>query len=135
MHCAAILWRHPIGQDPLVIVNAPLTQQELIEYDETGFLVRRGLFSGQEIDRLLQNFQLLESNASSLAESTLLDGAQFVMAPNGAQNLAIARVVWAGGAAPYLLSVGADERLTTPAMSLLETKRLTQILNLSLIHI
>ena len=110
-------------------MNEPLTQQELTEYDETGFLVRRGLFSDQEIERLLESFYLLESKASLLPESTVLDGAQFVMAPNGAQNLAIARVVWAGGAAPYLLSIGADERLTTPAMSLLETKRLTQILN------
>ena len=102
LHCRAILRRHPVEQDPLVIVNEPLTQQELTEYDETGFLVRRGLFSDQEIESLLESFYLLESKASLLPESTVLDGAQFVMAPNGAQNLAIARVVWAGGAAPDL---------------------------------
>ena len=113
----------------MVIVNAPLTQQELAEYDETGFLVRRGLFSDDEIARLLESFYLLESKASSLTGSTLVNGAQFVMAPTASQDLAIARVVWAGGVAPYLLSIGADERLTTPAMSLLETNRLTQILN------
>ena len=32
-------------------MNASLTQQELTEYDETGFLVRRGLLSDQEIAR------------------------------------------------------------------------------------
>ena len=45
---------HPVETssraDPLVIVNEPLTQQELTEYDEMGFLVRRGLFSDQEIE-------------------------------------------------------------------------------------
>ena len=81
-------------------MNEPLTQQELTEYDETGFLVRRGLFSDQEIERLLESFYLLESKASLLPESTVLDGAQFVMAPNGAQNLAIARVVWAAAPLP-----------------------------------
>ena len=67
--------------------------------------------------------------ARGLNETTLIRNAQFVMSPGPSNEPVLARVVWAGGARPSLLALGADPRLLQPVMGLLETDTLIQLLN------
>jgi len=72
-------------------------------------------------------FDGLEETAAALTETGLSEGAYFVLGEKDREQV-IKRVVWAGGAQPYLLQIGADSRLTRPAAALLGSQRMAQLL-------
>jgi len=104
-----------------------LTDDEVNEFFDTGWIVRQALFSEDEVGRMRACFERLESMAAGLGESGLHRGAHFVLGEKDGRQV-IKRVVWAGGAEPFLLEIGEDARLTVPAAQLLGSDTLEQLL-------
>jgi ectoine hydroxylase-related dioxygenase (phytanoyl-CoA dioxygenase family) len=73
-------------------------------------------------------FDRLEHVADKLTESGDCEGSRFVLGVKDGKKV-IKRVVWAGASQPYLLEIGADQRLTTRTAQLLGSQQLEQLLN------
>jgi hypothetical protein len=95
-----------------------LRADEVEDYFEVGWIIRRALFAADEVARMRACFDDLEQIASALPETTLHRGSYFVLGRRSNRQV-IQRVVWAGGCQRYLLEVGSDERLTMPCAQLL----------------
>lgn len=105
-----------------------LSDTEVQDFFEVGWVTRSALFDTEEVARMKQCFDQLETIASTLPESMLHDGSYFVLGnKNGAQ--VIERVVWAGGCQRYLLEVGDDPRLTVPSSQLLFSNEMDHLLS------
>ena len=104
-----------------------LSDDDLKAFFDTGWILRRGLFSAAEVRDMQAAFNRLEAIAAGLSETGPADGAHFVIGNKEGEQV-IKRVVWAGAAAPYLLDIGADPRLTVPAASLLGSAQMEQLL-------
>lgn len=102
----------------------PLTEPQIREFDERGFLVVPDVFSASEIARMKAAFEGLTHRARSIEEPTMVEGSQFVVTGD-----AIQRVVWCGACEPDLSKFGRDQRLVAMAKQLLETTELEQIIN------
>lgn len=112
----------PTNQDPV------LSADEIQEFFEVGWTIRRGLFHPDEVVRMRTCFDELEEIASGLSDTALHDGSYFVLdRKNGTQ--VIQRVVWAGGCKRHLLEVGNDPRLTKPCAQLLQTDEMEHLIN------
>ena len=113
---------------PRTSCDISLTQDETRDYFDVGWIVRRALFSADEVARMRGCFDELEKIAGELTETGLHRGAHFVLGEkNGAQ--VIQRVVWAGGCQRYLLDIGGDARLTAPCAQLLKSDEMDHLLN------
>ena len=105
-----------------------LTDEQIREFHDTGWIVVDSLFDAAEVAHMIQCFDALEAIAANMSGTGLRDGAYFVLGEkHGAQ--VIKRVVWAGGCQPYLLDIGADPRLTGPASRLLDSRQMEQLLS------
>ncbi len=104
-----------------------LSDDDVTAFFDTGWILRPGLFSQAEVRRMRDAFDHLEEMATGLQETGTADGAHFVIGRKDGEQV-IKRVVWAGAAAPYLLDIGADPRLTGPAAALLNSDRMEQLL-------
>ena len=108
--------------------DAALSADEVQEYFEIGWIIRRALFRADEVARMRACFDRLEEIASGLRDTALHDGSYFVLGQrNGTQ--VIQRVVWAGACQRYLLKVGDDSRLTIPCAQLLQTAEMEHLIN------
>ena len=105
-----------------------LTREQVKEYDDIGLIIIPSLFNVHEIEQMRWCFEALESMAADMQETGLRNGSQFVLGRKEGEQV-IKRVVWAGGSQPYLLSVGADPRLTVPAAQLLGSTSIEQLLS------
>lgn len=105
-----------------------LTDDQISEYHERGWIALPALFDLSEIARMRECFTALERIAERLSATGLEQGSYFVLGEKDGEKV-IKRVVWAGGSQPYLLSTGADRRLTVPAAQLLGSPRMEQLLN------
>jgi len=108
--------------------DAGLTDDEVRQYFEVGWLIRRGLFRGQEVARMQTCFDELERAAGELTETGLCRGSYFVLGEKDGRQV-IKRVVWAGGCQRYLLGVSDDPRLTTPCAQLLRSDAMDHLLS------
>lgn len=104
-----------------------LTEDEIHEFHETGWITREGLFDDDEVNEMRRCFDDLERMAAGLSETGLCEGSYFVLGEKDGEQV-IKRVVWAAGSQPYLLGVGADRRLTVPASQLLGSTQMDQLL-------
>ena len=108
--------------------NKSLTDQDVNDYFEIGWIMRRALFGSDEVARIRACFDGLEETASRLTRTGMHGGSYFVLGRrSGAQ--VIERVVWAGGCQPYLLEIGRDSRLTRPCAELLASRTIDHLLN------
>ena len=108
--------------------NIGLSDDEVRDYFEVGWITRQALFSDEEVARIRACFDELEEIATGLAETGLHGGSHFVLGEkNGGQ--VIKRVVWAGGCQRYLLEVGKDPRLTAPCAQLLQSDAMDHLLS------
>jgi hypothetical protein len=105
-----------------------LSQEQIREFHDTGWLTMPGLFNAGEIERMRACFDDLEVMACSLDETGMLNGSYFVLGEKDGLQV-IKRVVWAGGSQPYLLEIGEDSRLTAPAAALLGSAEMDQLLS------
>lgn len=105
-----------------------LSNIEKRAFFETGWFVKNALFNLDEIREMRACFNRLEIRAGKLKETGLCDGAHFVLGKKADEQI-IKRVVWAGGAEPYLLDIGADLRLLKIAAQLLGSSETEQLLS------
>ena len=105
-----------------------LSDQEIDQYFEAGWIVRHALFSRDEVREMRNCFDDLEQMAANLATTGLYRGSHFVIGEKDDAQV-IKRVVWAGGSQPYLLQIGADPRLTLPCSQLLRCAEMEQLLS------
>jgi ectoine hydroxylase-related dioxygenase (phytanoyl-CoA dioxygenase family) len=105
-----------------------LTQDEIRDFFEVGWIIRRALFRADEITRMRACFDKLERIASELPGTGPYRGAHFVLSEKDGGRV-IERVVWAGGCQRYLLEVGSDARLTAPCAQLLHNDAMDHLLN------
>jgi ectoine hydroxylase-related dioxygenase (phytanoyl-CoA dioxygenase family) len=104
-----------------------LSAGEVQDYFEIGWIVRRALFSVDEVARMKACFDSLEQIASRLTQTGLHGGSYFVLGQKNGRQV-IERVVWAGGSQRYLLDVGCDPRLTAPSAQLLRADAMDHLL-------
>jgi hypothetical protein len=113
---------------PRTTCDIGLTQDEIRDFFEVGWITRRALFRADEIARMRVCFDELERIASELPGTGLHRGAHFVLSEKSGERV-IERVVWAGGCQRYLLEVGSDPRLTIPCAQLLHSDAMDHLLN------
>ncbi len=106
----------------------PLTDHEVSEFHETGWITKQALFRGDEIARMRACFDRLEQMANCMHISGRNDGSYFVLGEKNGERV-VKRVVWAGGSQPYLLQIGEDKRLTAPCAQLLGSRNMEQLLS------
>lgn len=105
-----------------------LSVDEIQNYFEIGWIMRRALFRSDEVTRMRACFDELEEVAAELTETGPHGGSYFVLGEkNGRQVLR--RIVWAGGCRRYLLEIGNDARLTVPCAQLLHSDAMDHLLN------
>jgi hypothetical protein len=104
-----------------------LGTDEVRQFFEVGWILRRALFDFDEVARMRACFDELERIAGGLTETALHRGAYFVLGRRSDRQV-IQRVVWAGGCQHYLLDVGSDARLTGPSAQLLADDAMDHLL-------
>lgn len=105
-----------------------LSPDETHSYFEIGWIVRRALFTPDEVARMRACFEELETMAAELTETGLHRGSHFVLGEKNGRQV-VKRIVWAGGSQPYLLEIGKDPRLTVPCAQLLRSNEMDHLLN------
>lgn len=102
-----------------------LSEAEVAEFFERGFLVKEALFGEEELVPMRAAFERLCAESEGLdAETGIHRGARFVF-----EREHLHRVVWAGALEPSLLEVSEDPRLLGPAAQLLGSEQVVQLLN------
>ncbi len=111
----------------------PLSDGEVRGFFEDGFVIRRSVFSPDEIGEMKSAFRRLEETAIRLRTTQMHRGSRFVLEevdePGGSTRVRIHRVVWCGAAEPVLLEYGEDPRLVSPAAQLLGANEMNQLIN------
>lgn len=100
-----------------------LTKDQLQHFDENGYLLRKKVFSIDEIGSISDAFGRLQEIALDLEDSCDKNGAHFVV-----EKKKIHRIVWAGGAEPALLNISEDPRLTVPVAQMLGSIAMDQLI-------
>ena len=90
-------------------------------------MVVPALFDERVLAPAREAFGRLHATAQRLRATQDHAGARFVLADRGG-DVVVQRVVWAGGAEPALLDIGADPRLVGSALQLLGSDRCEQLL-------
>ncbi len=101
-----------------------LTDRQVRDFFEVGYLVVPNLFGSAEIQGMQESFDRLQKLAATVGSTQMVKGAQFVV-----EGSRIDRVVWCGGADSYLLEMGLDPRLTEPSAQLLGSATMDQLIN------
>jgi ectoine hydroxylase-related dioxygenase (phytanoyl-CoA dioxygenase family) len=108
--------------------HSDFSADEVKDYFEVGWVVRRALFRDEEVARMRACFDALEQSASELTETGAYRGSYFVLGEKNGEQV-IKRVVWAGGSQRYLLEIGNDPRLTAPCAQLLHSREMDHLLS------
>jgi ectoine hydroxylase-related dioxygenase (phytanoyl-CoA dioxygenase family) len=114
-----------------------LTPDQVDDFFGRGWVVLPALFAPDELAAARAAFERLHATAQRLRTTQDHAGARFVLTDRGGGmpateasrgDVVVQRVVWAGGAEPALLDIGADPRLVGPALQLLGSERCEQLL-------
>lgn len=114
-----------------------LTPGQVDDFFGRGWVVVPALFGADELAAARAAFERLHATAQRLRVTQDHAGARFVLTDRGGGmsaseaaggGVVVQRVVWAGGAEPALLDIGADPRLVGPALQLLGSERCEQLL-------
>lgn len=100
-----------------------LTEQQIQDFYELGFVLLRGLFAPEEMAEIRVSFERLQRIAQKLGTTQEFQGSQFVV-----EGQRIDRIVWMGGAEPSLLRYGEDPRILLPVSQILETSSMEQLI-------
>lgn len=110
------------------MITARLTAGQVEEFFGRGWVLLPGLFRAPEMTPLRAAFDRLHGTAQRLRSTQDHAGARFVLEAPSTGPVIVKRVVWAGGAEPALLAIGADPRLVGPALQLLGSAHCEQLL-------
>lgn len=108
--------------------SSPLSTTQIEQFYERGWIILENLFEESELQRLRSSFDSLKLMAELLKTTQTSQGSHFVLNQKNGETV-IQRIVWAGGAAPYLAEISADPRLIDPAAQLLGSQEMDQLLN------
>lgn len=100
-----------------------LSAEEIKDFFERGFIIKRNLFSKEEAFAVKQDLMGLYEESKPMESTQVVDGTQFVF-----ENGVIARIVWVAGRRPRLLEVGTDPRITVPAAQILGSQEIDQLI-------
>lgn len=100
-----------------------LTNQQIQDFYDVGFVVLKRLFNEQEIEQIKKSFDRLQNIALELKTTQEYLGSQFVV-----EGSRIDRIVWMGGAEPALLTYGEDPRILGPCSQLLNVDKFEQLI-------
>jgi ectoine hydroxylase-related dioxygenase (phytanoyl-CoA dioxygenase family) len=110
-----------------------LTDAQLREFFEVGFITQANVFTADEIAEMRAAFERLEGMAYQLRETQMCRGSQFVLqslpANDRSSRVRIDRIVWCGAAEPTLSAFGQDRRLLQMASMLLGSDEMHQLIN------
>jgi ectoine hydroxylase-related dioxygenase (phytanoyl-CoA dioxygenase family) len=102
-----------------------LTQDQVNEFYERGFIILRNVFDPKEIQNVKDSFENLYSLAEKMQGNTQeLEGSHFVFEKGG-----LNRIVWCGGKEKPLLDFSKDKRILNPVSDILSVDILNQIIN------
>ncbi len=104
--------------------DGPLTDEQIREFDEQGFVVVPDVFSSHDVGEMEGAFRGLSRRAQAITDTQMVEGSQYVVTDD-----VIHRVVWCGASEPILLKYGADRRLVSMAKQLLECETVQQLIN------
>lgn len=107
---------------------ARLSAGQVEEFFGRGWVLLPGLFRARELEPVRAAFERLHATAQRLRSTQDHAGARFVLEAPPTGPVVVKRVVWAGGAEPALLAIGADPRLVDPALQLLGSGHCEQLL-------
>ena len=105
-----------------------LSPDELREFEQHGFFVRRELYRSDEVAAARAALERLYAIAQTLTATGDHDGSFYALSVPAEGPVVVQRVVWAGGSEPVLLRLSEDPRLVEPALELLGTPRCEQLL-------
>jgi hypothetical protein len=112
-----------------VVTAVPrLSAVQETQFFHHSFVLLPGLFRTDEVEIVRAAFDRLMATAQRVRVTGDYDGAYFVLKDRPSGDVAVQRVVWAGGAEPALLSLSADPRLVDVALQLLGTATCEQLL-------
>ena len=94
-----------------------LSESQIQEFYDVGFLVLDSLFSPQEIAKIRSHFDGISKIAQTRARTFVKNGTQFVK-----EGERIDRVVWCPGVKPDLLKSSHNPKLLNPISQLLDTE-------------
>jgi hypothetical protein len=121
-----------------------LSSEDVEAFQRDGFVVVRDVFTDKEVAMMAEAADRLIRLARGFEETTMWHGSQFVISerepvgnetPDGNRldtqppTTRIDRIVWCGGAEPTFSRYGADRRLLRMAADLLESRRMSQLIN------
>jgi ectoine hydroxylase-related dioxygenase (phytanoyl-CoA dioxygenase family) len=102
-----------------------LTEEQIQEFFDRGFLVLRGVFTKNDLEKMVRATEsILRSSRCLGLQTQVFKGSQFVFEKN-----ALHRVVWAGAHERDLLEIGADLRILGPVSQLLGSNEMDQLIN------
>lgn len=108
-----------------VMVAAVLTDKQIAEFFDRGFIVLSKVFNQQDLNLMIGATEKLLTSSRKLNLTTQLhNGSSFVF-----ENQALHRVVWAGAHEQDLLNFGADLRILEPVSQLLGSTEMDQLIN------
>ena len=101
-----------------------LSQQQINQFFDQGFLIFEDMFSHAEIKEMLHYFDHLQNMALLCKETTTTAaGTNFVMT-----GPRIDRIVWCAGECPELLEISQDPRILAPVSELLGSTEVVQLI-------
>lgn len=113
-----------INSDPVSVIQpVKLTERQIKDFYEVGYVVIPSLFARHEIEEIKKSFDKLQKIALRLGKTQEYMGSQFVVEGNR-----IDRIVWMGGAEPSLLKYGEDPRILLPVSQILNTSTVEQLI-------
>ncbi len=101
-----------------------LSETQLQDFYEKGFVILRDIFSKNEITEMSYATRRLQHQTIGLDGEFMVNGSKFVI-----QRNLLERVVWAGATEPMLLHYGRDKRLTGMVAQLLGSDYANHLIN------
>ena len=109
-----------------------LTQEQISDYRNNGFISVKGLFSIDEIETMRSAYDSVWEHAEALRQGLNNDD-RIVINENGArftfQGRTLRFIAWCGYAHPTFQKFGSDQRLIKIASQLLESEEMEQLIN------
>lgn len=113
-----------------------LSQPEIRQFYDAGYLLVEGLYSRDEVEELAAAAERLRAVGRGIAEGVAPgeDGGEVKVEHEGSQfvigaNRRVLRIVWAGGCEPAFLDAGRDPRLTAIVGQLFGSDQAVHLLN------
>jgi ectoine hydroxylase-related dioxygenase (phytanoyl-CoA dioxygenase family) len=104
-------------------MGTELTQAQVNEFFDIGYIAIPNLFSPDEIQEISECMDRLLEMAKDIHTTTVRRGTQFVV-----EGKCVVQIVWCGGAEPRLLDFASEKKLLLPVAQLLGSRTMEQLI-------